>query len=147
MTQKPKYFIIEASLLPEVFLKTAEANRLLKNGEADTVGEAAQKVGLSRSAYYKYKDGVRPFFQAAGNRVITFYILLRDEAGLLSAILSSFAKSGANILTINQSIPMGGQAAVTISARMDSMELSLEALMHEVSTMNGVLKMEMIGSE
>ena len=66
---------------------------------------------------------------------------------MLSAILSSFAKSGANILTINQSIPMGGQAAVTISARMDSMELSLEALMHEVSAMNGVLKMEMIGSE
>lgn len=55
-----KYYIVSAEALPEVFIKVAEARRMLQVGEAATVGEAARMVGISRSAFYKYKDAVRP---------------------------------------------------------------------------------------
>ena len=140
----PRYYIIEAKALPEIFLKVAEAKRLLEIGEATTVNEAAQTVGISRSAFYKYKDAVRPFNDMMTGRIITFQGLLKDERGVLSAILSVFAKFGANILTINQSIPTNGCAAVTISAETSAMENSLEQLITDVSALDNVIKFEIL---
>ena len=97
-----KFYIVAADALPEVFMRVAEARRMLQVGEADTVGEAACKAGISRSAFYKYKDAVQPFQNMKSGRIITFYTLLKDTPGVLSNILSIFANSGANILTINQ---------------------------------------------
>ena len=132
MEQQPKYYIVDSSLLPEVFLKVAQVNRCLQSGDMRTVGEATQKIGLSRSAYYKYKDGIKPLFEAATQSIITFSLMVSDEAGVLSEILSVFARSGANILTINQSIPVNGQAAVTIAARIGGMDRSMEQDIHGV---------------
>ena len=146
MEQQPKYYIVEASLLPEVFLKVAQANRCLQSGEIRTVGEATQKVGLSRSAYYKYKDGIKPLFEAA-TQSITVSLMVSDRAGVLSGILSVFARSGANILTINQSIPVNGQAAVTIAARTGGMDRSVEQLMAEIMSISGVARMEILARE
>lgn len=101
---KQKYYIVSADALPEVFLKVAEAKRMLQVGEAATVGEAARQVGISRSAFYKYKDAVQPFQDMKAGHIITFYALLRDNPGVLSSCLSIFAGSGANVLTINQTI-------------------------------------------
>ena len=111
-----KFYIVAADALPEVFLRVAEARRMLQVGEADTVGEAACKAGISRSAFYKYKDAVQPFQNMKAGRIITFYTLLKDTPGVLSNILSIFANSGANILTINQTIPTNGCAGVTVTA-------------------------------
>lgn len=147
MDTQPKYYLVERSLLPEVFQKVVEANAALKTGRCRTAAEAAASVGLSRSAFYKYRDGIRPFFEVTTDRIITFHLMLKDKAGVLSNILGLFAKSGANLLTINQSIPMSGQASVTIAARTDSMNCSVEMLMTRAEALDGVLRMEILASE
>ena len=43
-----KYYIVSAEALPEVFIKVAEARRMLQVGEAATVGEAARMVAAAR---------------------------------------------------------------------------------------------------
>ncbi|MCI9482385.1 MAG: ACT domain-containing protein, partial [Oscillibacter sp.] len=111
-----KYYIVAADALPEIFVKVAEAKRMMQTGEAGTVGAATRLAGISRSAFYKYKDSVQPFNDMKAEHIITFYAMLKDTAGILSGVLAVFAASGANILTINQSIPTNGCAAVTISA-------------------------------
>lgn len=128
-----KYYIVSAEALPEVFIKV---------GEAATVGEAARMVGISRSAFYKYKDAVQPFQDMKAGHIITFYALLKDNPGVLSNFLSIFANSGANILTINQTIPTNGCAGVTISAETSEMVEDLEAMMARISGAEGVLKFE-----
>ena len=128
-----KYYIVSAEALPEVFVKVAEARRMLQVGEAATVGEAARMVGISRSAFYKYKDAVQPFQDMKAGHIITFYALLKDNPGVLSNFLSIFANSGANILTINQTIPTNGCAGVTISAETRDMVEDLESMMTRIS--------------
>lgn len=144
MSGKTKYFIVESSALPEIFLKVAEARRMLETGEARAVGEAARAVGISRSAYYKYKDAVRPFNDMMTGRIVTFQYLLKDEPGVLSSLLTQFAASGANILTINQSIPTNGCAAVTITAETGGMKLEIEELLRVLREMRGVLRCEIL---
>lgn len=139
MSQTPKYFIVEAQSLPDIFLKVAAAKRILELREADTVNEATQKVGISRSAFYKYKDAIRPFNDLLNGHIVTFQVILKDEPGVLSSILAAFAASGGNILTINQSIPTGGVAAVTLSAETSNLTISLEDLVHGVEHLNGVI--------
>ena len=92
MANSPKYYIIEASVLPEVFLKVAEAKRLLSTGEASTVNEATRMTDISRSAFYKYRDAVLPFQNMMTGRVITFQFLLHDQPGMLSSMLNTFAE-------------------------------------------------------
>lgn len=144
MAKTIKYYIVAAEALPEVFVKVAEAKRMMQTGEADTVGAATKLVGISRSAFYKYKDSVQPFNDMKAEHIITFYAMLKDTAGVLSGVLAVFAASGANILTINQSIPTNGCAAVTVSAETSEMELSLEELMAQVSSAEGVVKFEIL---
>ena len=142
--EKKKYYLVSAEALPEVFIKVAEAKRMLQVGEADTVGEAARLVGISRSAFYKYKDAVQPFQNMRAGHIITFYALLKDIPGVLSNYLSIFANSGANILTINQTIPTNGCAGVTISAETSDMVEGLEELLARGSSAGGVLKFDIM---
>ena len=144
MGKTPGYFIVEAGALPEIFLKVAEAKRLLETGEAETVHQEAQQVGISRSAFYKYKDAVRPFNDMLHGRIVTFQFLLKDEPGVLSAVLNIFAQTGGNILTINQSIPANGCAAVTVGAETSGLSLPVEELMERALRMEGVLRCEIL---
>ncbi len=144
MSTTPKYYLVEASALPEVFLKVAEAKRLLSTGEANTVNEAARMTGISRSAFYKYRDAVLPFQNMMTGRIITFQLLLHDEPGVLSCILSTFAGHAANILTINQTIPSGGCAAVTVTAETMAMQEPIEALLQQLASTAGVVKAEIL---
>ena len=144
MSVKIKYYLVAAEALPEIFIKVAEAKRMMQTGEVSTVGAATRQVGISRSAFYKYKDAVQPFNDMKAGRIITFYAMLKDNTGVLSSVLSIFASSGANILTINQSIPTNGCAAVTISAETSEMAETLEALIAEVSAAPGVVKFEIL---
>ena len=141
---KKHYYIVSAEALPEVFLKVAEAKRMLQVGEASTVGEAARKVGISRSAFYKYKDAVQPFQDMRAGRIITFYALLKDNPGVLSNFLAIFAQSGANILTINQTIPTNGCAGVTISAETSDMAEPIDNMLGRINGAAGVLKFEIL---
>lgn len=144
MANSPKYYIIEASALPEVFLKVAEAKRLLDTGEASTVNEATRQTGISRSAFYKYRDAILPFQNLMNGRILTFQLMLYDEPGVLSSILSVFASREANILTINQTIPTNGCALVVITAETSEMAVSLEELLHELESTTGVIKAEVL---
>ena len=139
-----KFYIVAADALPEVFLRVAEARRMLQVGEADTVGEAACKAGISRSAFYKYKDAVRPFQDMLHGRIVTFQIMLKDEPGILSHVLNLFAGSGANILTINQGIPINGCAVVTVNAETSGLEGSLQELLARLNGAEGVLRGEIL---
>ena len=144
MGVQTKYYIVAASALPEIFVKVAEAKRMMQTGEADTVGEAARLVGISRSAFYKYKDAVQPFNDMKTGHIITFYAMLKASPGVLSNVLAIFAGSGANILTINQSIRTNGCAAVTVSAESSDMEISLEELIARAAALAGVIKFEIL---
>ena len=144
MTNNHKYYIVEASALPEVFLKVAEAKRLLSTGEASTVNEATRMTDISRSAFYKYRDAVLPFRNMMSGRVITFQLLLHDEPGALSNLLVVFAQHGANILTINSIVPTNGCAVVTISAETSAMEESLEQLIARAEALEGVVRFEIL---
>ena len=144
MAREIKYYIVAANALPEIFVKVAEAKRMMQTGEADTVGDATKKAGISRSALYKYKDSVQPFNDMKAEHIITFYGMLKDNTGVLSHVLGIFASSGANILTINQSIPTNGCAAVTISAETSGMEQTLESLIAAASAVEGVIRFEIM---
>ena len=144
MANKPKYYIVEASALPEVFLKVAEAKRLLSTGEASTVHEATRMTDISRSAFYKYRDAVLPFQNMMTGRVITFQLLLHDEAGMLSEILAIFAEKKANIMTINSIVPTNGTAVVTISAETTDVTVQLEDLLRDLRQAPGVIKAEIL---
>ena len=144
MIESAKYFIVEASAMPEIFRKVAEAKRLLETGEETTVNNAARAVGISRSAFYKYKDAVRPFNDMLHGRIVTFQILLKDAPGILSTTLNVFAGTGVNILTINQSIPVNGCAIVTKTAETSQLQRTLEEVLGEVGSNPGVIKCEIL---
>ena len=142
--EKKRYFIVSADALPEVSVKVAEAKRMLQVGEVSTVGQAAAAVGISRSAFYKYKDAVQPFQNMKAGHIITLYALLKDNPGVLSGYLSIFAASGANILTINQTIPTNGCAGVTVSIESSDMNVPMEEMISRLTTAAGVLRFEIM---
>lgn len=144
MAKTPKYFLVEAAALPEVFLKVAEAKRMLETGEVSTVGEATAATGISRSAYYKYRDALMPFQNLMAGRIITFQMMLKDRTGVLSGILSILAYCGANILAINQTIPTNGCAMVTMSSETSDLRCSVEELMKRIGNLDGVVKAEVV---
>ena len=135
-----KYYLVDGDALPEVFVRVTQARELLDTGQAQTVAEAAERVGISRSAYYKYKNSIMPFQNVAGGRIVTFQIMLRHQMGVLSEVLGVFAGTGANILTINQGIPTNGAAPVTITADMAAMDVAAEGLLDRLAAVEGVIK-------
>lgn len=141
------YLVVEASILPQVFLKVIEAQRMLKSGQVTSINEAAKRAGISRSAYYKYKDKIHSFAGGKQGRLITFRAMLLDEVGALSAFTAMLFSSGANILTINQSIPIGGMAAVSVTARVEGMNISGAELMMKLRLVEGVESVELLQSE
>ena len=144
MRKTPKYFIVEAEALPEIFLKVAQAKGLLETGEAATVNQATAAVGISRSAFYKYKDTVRPFNDMKNGRIVTVQFSLRDEPGVLSQLLNIFAETGGNILTINQGLPVNNCAVATVSAETSGLRLPLEELLSRTAAVQGVLRCEIL---
>ena len=144
MSTKPKYYLVEASALPEVFLKVAEAKRLLSTGEASTVNEATRMTDISRSAFYKYRDSVLPFENMMTGRIITFQFLLHDRPGLLAEMLDVFPECNCNIQTINSIVPVNGTALLTISAETLDLNVPLEELLRRLRAFPGVIKAEVL---
>ena len=139
-----KLYIVEAGVLPEIFKEVSRAKELLETGEVTTVAEAVSRVGISRSAYYKYKDAIRPFRSLKREQVITLSVIMRDRPGILSAVLAIFAGISANILTINQSIPTDGVAIVTISFVPEDPNVTLDALRSELEGLPEVIRIDLL---
>ena len=147
MNTGPKYYLVDARALPDIFVKVVQCKKLLESGAFRTVNEAAAKINVSRSAYYKYKDLIKPFYNVGEERILTLYAVLKDEPGVLSNLLNYFAKSKANILTINQNIPLSGIANITISIETINMKINVEDLLEKIRKLAGVTKIEIIAGE
>ena len=140
------YLLIDPDILPPVFAGVIRAKELLAEGKVSSTAQAVKEAGISRTAFYKYKDAVRPFNDMKTGRIITFYTMLKNNPGVLSDVLSIFAGSGANILTINQSIPTNGCAAVTISAETSEMQESIEEMMARALALEGVVRFDILAA-
>ena len=139
-----KLYIVEAKVLPEIFIAVSRAKELLETGEASTVAEAVSRVGISRSAFYKYKDAIRPFRSMKRDQVITLSVIMCDKLGTLSSVLAIFAGINANILTINQSIPTDGVAIVTISFVPEDPSVTLDMLKAKLEALPEVIRLELL---
>lgn len=131
-------------MLPDIFIKVSQAKELLETGEASTVADAVAQVGISRSAFYKYKDAITPFRDMKRGQVLTISVIMRDKPGALSSVLSIFAGIHANILTINQSIPTNGAAMVTISVVAEDMSITVDELRYRIEELSSVIRMELL---
>lgn len=138
--QMTKWVIADVKTLPDVFEKVLHAKMLLASGEAETAVRAATMAGLSRSAFYKYRDAVFPYHEEGKGDLITTHLLLQDKPGVLSSVLGAFADAGANILTVNQNIPADGTATVSISARVDRLTMTVEEFLEVLQKLKGVEK-------
>lgn len=141
---KTKLYIVNSSVLPEVFIKVCRAKELLQTGRARTVAEAVNMVELSRSAFYKYKDFIKPFRDIKRDQAVTVNLVMQDRPGALSSVLSIFADNKANILTINQSLPANGVAMVTVSFTGEDMIISYDDLKSRIEAQESVIRMELL---
>ena len=142
-----KLVIVSSEVLPEVILKVLDAKRMRARGEAATSAEACRAAGVSRSAYYKYKDCVFNYDEQLTNNILSIYLILRDEKGVLSSIISKLYELGTNILTINQNIPVDSVATVTVSVRFDRESVSAAQLKEELGKVTGVVDAKLISGE
>ncbi len=141
------YFLVDRIVLPEVFSKVIEVKKILGLGRIKTVNDAVKEVGMSRSAYYKYKDFIFPFYETSRGRVITLFFVVEDFSGILSSIINKIAKAKANIITINQNVPINGLADVTISIETSGMTDEIRALMEEIGEIEGVRRQEILARD
>jgi chorismate mutase len=141
-----QYYLVRADILPDVMLKSVEAKALLNSGKCKTINEAVQTVEISRSAFYKYKDGVLPFHTMVKEKIVTLSIHLEDRSGTLSRLLTAVADAGSNVLTINQTIPLLGRATITLSIETASMTVGMDELVKQMEQLDAVDKVELIGS-
>lgn len=145
--ENSNFLLINVSVLPEIFLKVVEAKKLLATHTAASAAEATRLVGISRSAFYKYKDSVYAYKEGNTSKMISLHLILQDKPGILMSMLSSFYKVGANILTVNQNIPISGTALVSVSADIEGMTVSLDDFLAELRSLPGVDKIENIVSQ
>ena len=147
MTEQTRYFVVKQKAVPEVLLKVVEAKKLLESEKAVTVQEATERVGISRSSFYKYKDDIFPFHENAKGKTLTFVIQMMDEPVLLSDVLKIVADYRANILTIHQSIPINGVASLSLSVEVLPATGDLSRLVEEIEELSGVQYIKILGRE
>ena len=133
--------LVSTEVLPEVYLKVIEAKRLLASGEVKTASEALKMCGISRSAYYKYKDSVFEYTHPLG-KIVSLQATLRDRAGVLSSFLQTLYGVGGNILTVNQGLPVSGTASVSVSLRMPEDDYDISELLNSLNELDGVVSVK-----
>ena len=144
MTENPKFLLVEARVLPEVFLKVVEAKMLLAQGKAKNSSQAAQMAGISRSAFYKYKDSIYLYDERMSENITTLYLTLEDRPGVLSSLLGELYRAGANIITVNQNIPVDGVALVSVSVRTNNQSQSRSEILEMLCALDGVVEAKAI---
>lgn len=143
--EKKKYFVVRERAVPEVLLRVVEAKKLLDSGKAATIAEATEKLGISRSSFYKYKDDIFPFHEEAKGKTITFILQMDDEPGILSNVLQAIAHNHGNILTIHQSIPINSVATLTLSVEILPGEGDAETMVEVIEQMEGIHYLKILG--
>ena len=147
MEEKTKYFVLKQKAVPEVLLKVVEAKKLIESERAMTIQEATERLGISRSSFYKYKDDIFPFYDNAKGKTITLVLQMDDERGLLSDLLHIVALCKANILTIHQSIPVNNVATLTLSVEVRQDTGNVSRMVEEMEEKAGVHYVKIIARE
>ena len=145
--EKKKYYVVRERAVPEVLLKVVEAKRLLESNRVATVQEAAEKTGISRSSFYKYKDDIFPFYDNTKGKTITLVVQMDDKQGLLSDLLHVVAVYRANILTIHQSIPVTGVATLTLSVEVREDTENVSSMIDELEVLDGIHYVKILARE
>ena len=145
--EKTKYFVVKQRAVPEVLLKVVEAKKLLESEQVMTVQEAAERVGISRSSIYKYKDDILPFYDNTKGKTVTFVMQMDDRQGLLSDLLHVVAVYRANILTIHQSIPVNGVATLTLSVEVRADTGNVARMVEEMEEQQGIHYVKILARE
>jgi chorismate mutase len=145
MKQRRRFYIVAEEVMPEAMLKTVQAKTMLARGDVETVHDAVEKVGLSRSAFYKYRDAVFLQEDDARGKLVTISLILEHRSGILSNVLNLMAQAGGNIITINQGIPMREAAHVTSTVEIGNLNLPLEELIRQLAALQGVRRAEVVG--
>ena len=146
MRSDDEFVLVQRHVLPDAIQRTLQAKKLLESGKVATVQEAVSQVGISRSSYYKYKDAVFPFSMVDSKKIITISMLLEHRAGVLSNVLRFLAEKGANVLTINQTIPLQGEATVSMSVDAIRVKQPLDQVMDGLKSLDGVSRTVVLGS-
>ncbi len=141
------YYLVDSDVLPDIFKKVVQAKKLLAQGKVRNLSEAARVMGISRSAYYKYKDKVYEYDRGVAGKMVTLSVTLGDEPGRLSELLNNLSGAGLNILTINQNIPVDGVAPVAISARTDELQMDISHLISLIRGMPGVVEARVLSGQ
>ncbi|SDX65902.1 ACT domain-containing protein [Salimicrobium album] len=141
-----KFYLVRSDILPEAMKKTLDVKAMLERGKAESIYEAVRGVGLSRSAYYKYKDAVYPFQTMVKEQIVTLFFHLEDQKGSLSNLLAVAAGFGCNVLTIHQTIPIQGKANVTLSLNTAGMTEEMNSLMQDMQGLSFVDNVEVLSS-
>ncbi|MDD6666076.1 MAG: ACT domain-containing protein [Eubacterium coprostanoligenes] len=140
---KVNYLLVDMSVLPEVYVKVIEAKGYLQSGEAANASQAAKMAGISRSAYYKYKDKIFEYSEQ-GDDVTTINAKLQDNAGVLSSVMNELYLAGANILAVNQSIPVNNIADVSITVSFAQSGHMTDELIEKIKSVGGVKSAELV---
>lgn len=142
-----KYYIVKKKALPEVLLKVVEAKRLLDSERVYTIQEATDAVEISRSSFYKYKDDIFPFHENNRGKTINLMMQMDDIPGLLSTVLNEVARAHANILTIHQTIPIGGIATLTLGVEILPQTLEISRMLEMIEGIGGIHYIKILGRE
>ena len=126
-----KYLLVDSDILSDVYLKVVKAKELLASGAVKNLSAAAKEVDISRSTLYKYKD--RIFDVTETRSVVALHVVLKDEPGTLMSLLQINATSNISIVTITQSAPVDGTAAVSITMKTRDMIGTVDALVEKIS--------------
>ena len=145
--EKSKYFVVKQKAVPEVLLKVVEAKKLLESERVMTVQEATERVGISRSSVYKYKEDIFPFYDNTKGKTVTFVVQMDDEQGLLSDLLHIVAVYKANILTIHQSIPVNGIASLTLSVDVLNETGDISQMVDTIEQQQGIHYLKILARE
>lgn len=147
MAEDNQYYVVRNKAVPEVLLKVVEAKRLLDSEKVMTVQEATDRVGISRSSFYKYKDDIFPFHDNARGKTITFVLQMDDKPGLLSGVLKTIADYNGNILTIHQTIPINGVASLTLSVDVLPTTGDTSAMLEKIEKLEGIHYLKILARE
>ena len=141
-----QFYLVREDVLTESMQKMLETKRMMARGEVTTIREATKRVGLSRSAFYKYRDAVFPFESIARDRILTIFIQLEDLKGSLAVLLEVVSEAKCNVLTIHQTIPVQGRANITLSLDVTEMEIKVEAFLQRLKAPRFIDSVDLISS-
>ena len=142
-----KYYVVSGDILPDVLEQVMQARILLQSGKAKRISEAVKMVGISRGTYYKYKDAVFSFNAEQSNRKAIISMILRNEKGTLSKVLSLVSVKQVNVLAINQTIPINGIANVALTLDISDLKISIQSLVSLIEAMPMVEKADLVAVE